>query len=154
VGDVLIAYFGLISHTKGLDILLAALARLPESFRLLIVGGAASAAEDRTYAQAISSQIAHDQLERRVTITGHCTETEVSAHLLAADLAVLPFTDGASFRRGSLLATLAHGLPTVTTTPQVDDQYIEPIGGQLADGENILLIPPRDTHALGAAIEQ
>jgi glycosyltransferase involved in cell wall biosynthesis len=153
-GDMLIAYFGLISHTKGLDILLAALARLPDPFRLLIVGGAASTAEDRAYAQAISRQIADDQLQRRVTITGHCTEAEVSAHLLAADLAVLPFTDGASFRRGSMLAILAHGLPTVTTTLQANDQRIEPVPGRLVDGDNILLIPPNDVDALGAAIER
>ncbi|HEU5099656.1 MAG TPA: glycosyltransferase, partial [Roseiflexaceae bacterium] len=35
--QTLLAYFGLISHTKGLDSLLEALARLPAGYRLLIV---------------------------------------------------------------------------------------------------------------------
>jgi glycosyltransferase involved in cell wall biosynthesis len=41
----------------------------------------------------------------------------LSAHLLAADVALLPYVDGASGRRGSLLACAEHGLPIVSTTP-------------------------------------
>ncbi|MCX6023909.1 MAG: hypothetical protein NTZ05_19705, partial [Chloroflexi bacterium] len=58
------------------------------------------------------------RLGGNTTWTGHLPLPEVSAHLLAADAAVLPFTDGASFRRTSLLAMLAHGLPLVTTSPE------------------------------------
>jgi glycosyltransferase involved in cell wall biosynthesis len=113
--ETLVAFFGLISPTKGLDVLLDALQRLPEQFRLLIVGGEAPAAQDRAYAVALRARIAEPAWRGRVIITGQCPEQEVSAHLLAADLAALPFGDGASFRRGSLLAALAHGLPVVTT---------------------------------------
>jgi glycosyltransferase involved in cell wall biosynthesis len=116
--ETLVAFFGLISPTKGLDVLLDALQRLPERFRLLIVGGEAPAALDRGYAAALRVRIAEPAWRGRVIITGQCPEQEVSAHLLAADLAALPFGDGASFRRGSLLAALAHGLPVVTTEPQ------------------------------------
>jgi len=117
----LLAFFGLISRSKGLDTLLDALARLPERFRLVVIGTAATALEDRAYADAIRQQIVRLGLDQRVTITGHCAEADVSAHLLAADIAALPFTDGASYRRGSLLAALAHGLPVVTTL-QTNDQ--------------------------------
>jgi glycosyltransferase involved in cell wall biosynthesis len=167
-GEMLVAYFGLVSRTKGLDTLLGALGRLPGlPLRLLIVGGAATAPEDRAFAAAIERQIAELGLQRRVLITGHCPEQDVSAHLLAADLAVLPFADGASFRRGSLLAVLAHGLPTATTYPSTDqgrttkDERLNArnIGssslvlGRLADGENALLVPPGDEPALAEAIE-
>jgi glycosyltransferase involved in cell wall biosynthesis len=172
-GETLIAYFGLISRTKGLDVLLDALARLPAHVRLLVVGGGANAPEDRAYAESIHRRLAQLGLEQRVTITGHCAEPEVSAHLLAADLAALPFIDGASFRRGSLLAALAHGLPTVTTFPTADDAETRRQGdnGQfpipnsqfpipnsqfsgLVDGENVLLTPPGDPEALAGAIER
>jgi glycosyltransferase involved in cell wall biosynthesis len=41
----------------------------------------------------------------------------LSAYLLAADVALLPYVDGASPRRGSLLACAEHGLPIVSTEP-------------------------------------
>jgi glycosyltransferase involved in cell wall biosynthesis len=163
-GQTLVAYFGLISRTKGLDTLLAALARLPEQYRLLVVGGAASPPEDRAFAAEIARMTAGLGLEGRVTITGHCPEPQVAAHLLAADLAALPFADGASFRRGSLLAALAHGVPTITTTPTTDDRRpttnLSGVGrwsvvsGRLANGENVLLVPPGDEQALAGAIER
>jgi glycosyltransferase involved in cell wall biosynthesis len=160
--ETLLAFFGLISLTKGLDTLLDALARLPARFRLIVIGGAAMAPADRAYADAIRQQIVRLGLEQRVTITGHCVEADVSAHLLAADIAALPFADGASFRRGSLLAALAHGLAVVTTWPTTDDRRPTTddrassafVHRSFADGENVLLVPPGDASALVAAIER
>jgi glycosyltransferase involved in cell wall biosynthesis len=46
---------------------------------------------------------------------GYLPEPEVSAALHAADLLALPFLDGISERRTTLMAGLAHGLAVVTT---------------------------------------
>ncbi len=164
---MLLAYFGLISRSKGLDTLLDALAQLPARFRLVVIGGAATAPEDRAYADAVRRQIERLGLEQRVTFTGHCAEADVSAHLLAADIAALPFADGASFRRGSLLAALAHGVSVVTTKPTTDDRRLTTddqaasahrpssiLHRPLINGENALLVSPGDAPALGAAIER
>ncbi|MEO7911689.1 MAG: glycosyltransferase family 4 protein [Roseiflexaceae bacterium] len=165
--QTLLAFFGLISLSKGLDTLLYALAQLPARFSLLVIGAAAQAPVDRAYADAIRQQIVRLGLEQRVTITGHSAEEQVSAHLLAADIAALPFADGASFRRGSLLAVLAHGLPVVTTLPTNDQgqttneaDLAHPFGHSsfvirpFVDGDNVLLVPPGDPPALAAAIER
>ena len=55
---------------------------------------------------------------RRLHATGAipATDTRLSAHIAACDLMIQPYTDGASSRRTSLLAPLAHGVPIVTTS--------------------------------------
>lgn len=156
-GDVLVAYFGLVSRSKGLDVLIDALGQLPEHMRLLVVGGTATAAADRDYAEELRRRIDAQGLRRRMIITGHCAAEEVSAHLLAADLGALPFADGASLRRGSLLALLAHGVPTVTThghdhVPRVRLPAASFVLRPLVDGESALLVPPSDAAALAGAL--
>jgi glycosyltransferase involved in cell wall biosynthesis len=112
----LIATFGLLSHSKGTDLLLELLIDQPQR-RLLLIGGAATSAADQAFAAQWRAQVERLGLSERVTVTGHVDEALVSAHLLAADVVVLPFRDGASLRRGSLLAALAHGCAVVTTQP-------------------------------------
>lgn len=149
--QTLAAYFGLASRSKGLDTLLGALARLPARFRLVVVGGAAPADSDRAYAEQQRRRIAAPDLRGRVVVTGHCAAEEVSAHLLAADLGALPFADGASPRRGSLIALLAHGVPTATTrAPHPPGELGDPRAPQ--DGDAALLIPPGDPAALADAL--
>lgn len=50
-----------------------------------------------------------------VRMMGYLKNDEVSRVLQAADLVALPFSDGASERRTTLMAALGHGLATVTT---------------------------------------
>ncbi|MEI7770821.1 MAG: glycosyltransferase family 4 protein, partial [Chloroflexales bacterium] len=111
--ELLVAYFGLLSPSKGADLLVEALSSLgaDKPWRLLLIGGAATAHQDLAFAAALQAQIDRLGIGPRVIRTGHAEATAVSAHLLAADCAALPFRDGASFRRGSLLAALAHGCP-------------------------------------------
>lgn len=145
---VWLAYFGLLNRSKGVIELLATLAELPPRFKLLIIGGAAPQPEDQRYAAEVQARIHERGLSERVRITGPCSETDVSGYLLASDLAVLPFLDGASYRRGSLLAMLAHGIPTITTTPSAA------LNPALEDQANALLVPEADPAALKAAIER
>lgn len=153
--ELLVAYFGLLSPSKGLDLLLAAFADLQPDLpvRLLVVGGASTAPQDRAYAATIAAQIARLGLYDRVHITGQVDAATVSAHLLAADCVALPFRDGASFRRGSLLAALSHGCTIVTTEPS-NRQNDHAAGTRLEDGMNVLLIPPDNSAALATALRR
>jgi glycosyltransferase involved in cell wall biosynthesis len=143
--ELLVAYFGLLSPSKGVDLLLSALPHLTRPWRLLLIGGAATAPQDVAYAAALRAQIDAMGLGARVIATGHVPDAEVSAHLLAADCVALPFRDGASFRRGSLLAALAHGCPVVTTPPA------EPAEAALLS-EAALFAPVDAPAALAAAL--
>ncbi len=60
---------------------------------------------------------------------------------------VLPYVDGASVRRGSLMAAIAHGRAIVTTEPRY------PIAG-LTPEQSVLYVPPNDPPALAQAIER
>jgi glycosyltransferase involved in cell wall biosynthesis len=115
-----VVYFGLLNSNKGLDLLLNAyelvIKRHPDA-RLLLVGGEVGASDptDRATAATLADRLRRS--DRPVLRTGWLQPADLSAHLLAADLAVLPYADGVSARRGSLLACAAHGLPVISTLP-------------------------------------
>ena len=64
------------------------------------------------------SEMKRDRPEwtNRIVATGELTAEQVAIHLQACDLVIQPYPDGASFRRTSLMAALANGIPVVTTT--------------------------------------
>jgi glycosyltransferase involved in cell wall biosynthesis len=67
----------------------------------------------------------------------------VSAALAPADLVALPYRDGASLRRGTLMAALAHGCAIVTTEP------VDPlIAGAVA------VVPADDPAALAGRLAE
>ena len=146
--QTLVAYFGMISRSKGLSTLVAALARCGPHMRLLIIGGAATNAEDIAYKHELEQLIAQLGVGERVLWTGYVSDGQVSEYLQSADLAALPFLDGASYRRGSLLAALSHWVPTITTTPAVT------LAPRLRDGEEAVLVAPGDIAGLAAALER
>ncbi|MBU0494015.1 MAG: glycosyltransferase family 4 protein [Chloroflexi bacterium] len=148
--ETLLAYFGFLNESKGGEDLVRALAELTKRgtpARLLMVGGRVGASDptNEAYAGRVELLMAKLGVADHVIWTGYTAPEEVSANLLAADVGVLPYRDGASFRRGSFMALLAHGRPTVTTAPRV------PIP-ELMDGENICLVPPARPVALADGI--
>lgn len=167
-GTFLVGYFGFLNPSKGVPTLLEAIGRLaapqPERpVRLAMIGAETGVSNPTDLAQA---RTVHDSIERahladRVVKTGYLPPPDLSATLLACDAVALPFTDGASARRGTLMAALAHGLPIVSTLPV----RVSPVAGAptvwlgagpgavaVRNGESILLVPPDDAGALAAAL--
>jgi glycosyltransferase involved in cell wall biosynthesis len=149
-GSIVLAYFGFLNESKGGEELIRALALLRQrghDVRLWFVGGQVGHSDptNRAYLARVQTLIRELGLEPRVRWTGFTAPEEVSANLLAADLCVLPYRDGVSFRRGSLMAALVHGLPVVSTWPRVALP-------ELIDGENMALVPPGDADALASRI--
>jgi glycosyltransferase involved in cell wall biosynthesis len=118
--DLAVVYFGLLNASKGLELLIGAFERVLEarpSSRLLLLGGRAGASDPGDRVTALRIQPALDRLGDRVIQPGFLPSNGLSAYLLAGDVALLPYADGASARRGSLLACAVHGLPIVSTQP-------------------------------------
>ncbi len=148
--DLLLGYFGFLNESKGGEELIQTLALLVErgvEAHLLMIGGRVGSSDptNRAYAERVERLIAELGLEERVHWTGYTRPEAVSAGLLAADVCVLPYRDGVSFRRGTLHACLAHGRPVVTTRPAI------PLP-EVRDGENMLLAEPRDPAGLAGAV--
>ncbi len=148
--DFVIGYFGFLNASKGGDTLIAALANLVRSgapARVLLIGGAAGASDptDAAFGAQLAARIAAEGLSERVARTGYLPEAETSAALLACDAIAMPYRDGASLRRGTLMAALAHGLPIVSTTGPSQS-------ADLRDGGALRLVPPDAPTALADAL--
>jgi glycosyltransferase involved in cell wall biosynthesis len=150
--DLLLGYFGFLNESKGGEELIEALALLVEEgapAHLLKIGGRAGTSDptNRAYADRVDALIEALGLEERVHWTGFVRPKQVAASLYATDVCVLPYRDGVSFRRGSLLACLAHGRAIVTTRPAV--RLLE-----IQDGETMLLVEPNSPSALAGAVNR
>lgn len=154
VDTPLLAYFGLAGASKGIDLLLDALPGVRgHTPHLVLIGGEASDTDRATFGRAadLGAAVAARGLGARVAVTGALPPEQVAAYLAAADAVVLPYRDGASWRRGSLLAALAAGKPVLTTIPAPGydaDGHLP----SLTSGEAALLVPPGDATALAGSI--
>jgi glycosyltransferase involved in cell wall biosynthesis len=151
-GDFLLGYFGLFNRSKGLDHLLRSVAGLRDAnipVRLVMIGGGVGTSDptNAAYMDDMNGQIEALGLKNIVQQTGYVDDEAVGAYLSACDAVVLPFTDGASFRRGSLMAAIHYGCAIITTMPQV------PIAA-FRDRDNLLMVKADDTPALQAGIRQ
>jgi glycosyltransferase involved in cell wall biosynthesis len=154
----LVAYFGMLNTSKGARVLAGALGSLVAAgrdARLVMIGAQVGASDptNRGYLEAFRNDIAARGLAERVVWTGHMPPEGVSAWLHAADVVALPYADGASYRRGSLMAALEHGAAIVTTTPSPapDAPGAPP---PLVDGRSARLVPPGDPDALARALSE
>ncbi len=151
-GDLLIAYFGFANRSKGINVLLDALAKLRDQgvpARLTLIGGRTGASDptNAVHADEVDEQIEALQIKPFVSRTGFIEDNAVAAYLRAADVVALPFLDGASYRRGTLMAAIHHGCAIVTTEPSVEI-------ATFVNGENMLLVPPGDSIALAYALRR
>jgi glycosyltransferase involved in cell wall biosynthesis len=146
--DLLVGYFGFLNESKGALVLIEALAKLLADgvpAHLVMIGGRAGSSDPTNleYGRKVDEAINARGLVDHVRWTGFVQDAEVSAHFLASDIIALPYLDGVSLRRGTLMAGLAHGRAIVTTTPETEAPEL--------DGA-LLSVAPHDPRALAEAI--
>ncbi len=151
-GDFLLTYFGLFNRSKGLETLIESVSQLRAEgipARLVMIGGGAGTSDptNETFMREFHQYIESLDLRELVQQTGFLDDASVSAYLAASDAVVLPFSDGASYRRGSLMAAIRYGCAIITTMPQVPVPTFR-------DGDNMLLVKPGDAVGLEDAINR
>jgi glycosyltransferase involved in cell wall biosynthesis len=140
---VLIGHFG----TFGAPITPLLAAAIPPLLRrvkqasMLLIGPGSLAFRD-----ALAHQ--HPDLGLRLHAIGQldARDARLSVHLSACDLMLQPFPDGVTSRRTSVMAALAHGRPTATTSGPLTEAFWSQSGA-------VFLAPVADPQALveGAA---
>ena len=153
--EFVLMYFGYLYPQKGLETLLNALhlvALRRSGVRLVVVGGSNEVILKEIgrphYANELREMTRRLGIEDAVIWTGYCGNDtdEVSVYFRSADACVLPFEAGVYLNNSTFTVAAIHGMPIVTTRPDVLDRGI-------TDGENVILCPPREPEALAAAIE-
>jgi glycosyltransferase involved in cell wall biosynthesis len=153
--EFLVTFFSRLYPGKGIENLLEAVALLAKSrpsLRLAIVGGYFDDSAwftRKSYPEELSDKTAELGLGERVVWSGEYAwdSTEPSEYLYGSDVIILPFDYGVHFYNSSFAGALAHHRPIVVTRGTTVE---EPI----VDGENVLMIPPKDVPAIMAAIER
>ncbi len=144
----IISFFGVIHANKGFECLLRAVSGALHDDVPVCLNVISNFDPGRIpYHAGIKRLIDFLGIEKSVHLTGYASPEKVSRLLSLSDLCVLPFTDGATLRRGTLIAAAAHRKPIISTRSK---DYIPP---QLIDKENILLVPINDEHKLKEAIK-
>lgn len=132
---------GRLSYYKGFDILLDALAQVPQA-TLVLVGRGESEAQLRARARVLG-------VEARVRFAGGIDDDALAALYARADVLCLPSIDRSEAFGLVLLEAMRAGLPVVAS-----DIRGSGVGFVVRHGENGLLVPPGDAEALAAALRQ
>ncbi len=147
-----VGYFGFLNESKGGETLIRALAELRAQgldVKLALIGGQTGDSDptNQSYARRLMELASELGAQTHIITTGFLDGSGVSAAFAACDCVALPYRDGASLRRGTLMAALAHGSAIVTTTPRVALP-------ELQHEKNALFVPPDDPPALADAIRR
>lgn len=146
----LLGYFGFLNRSKGGMTLIETLHDVVKAgveTHLLMIGDSlgASDSSNRAYLAEVQQRIDALGLANRIRWTGALDDEGVANALNAVDVVFLPYEDGASLRRGTLMAAMANGCAVVTTTPEIPFP-------ELVDGRDLLYVPPTDPVAASNAI--
>jgi glycosyltransferase involved in cell wall biosynthesis len=147
--DWLIAHFGFVNASKGVETLIQAIHLAQQGglkVRLWMLGERLGSSDPTNAAYTAHIEALAQQYAINIHWTGFLSDAELGVYLTAADVVALPFRDGASLRRTSLQAALAYGCAIITTSP-TDDPLPEFIHEQ-----HLLYVPADDPSALASAL--
>ena len=129
-GKINLGFFGGIYPGKGIEKLLEIWSELehnyPERYQYYLLGGFPKNLTNafNNYQSEIQKLIEEKGLASKIIITGFLPEEEIEQKLDLIDIAVLPYEDGLTLRRGSFLAFLGRNVAVVTTSGDTEAQEL------------------------------
>ncbi len=146
-GEAVVATFGMFHTAKHYQALIGAVARLAgkRKVKLWMLGDVAMAAPE--YLARLKALAGERGIEQQVWWAGRLEAADVSRALQAADVFVLPQSDGHLTRSSAFMAAAAHGLPLVAVrNPAGRDQ------AEFTHGENVWLVERSAPEEIAAAL--
>ncbi len=116
-----LAFFGGIYPGKGIEKLITMWGQIerecPGIYEYQLLGGYPKGLTNvfDGYQSQIQKLIEEEGLKDKITVSGFLPESEIEKRLDKVDIAVLPYEDGLTLRRGSFLAFLARNVAVVTS---------------------------------------
>ncbi len=104
-------FFGRITPKKGIEVLLAAMEKLPEAMHCSIVGAPAVGCE--SYTENLRDEVRKRGLENRVSFLGFLDDTAVSRLMYRVGFTVLPYLY--LTHSAALMTTIGHGVPYIAS---------------------------------------
>ena len=145
-----VVYAGQLYPWKGVDLLLRAIARLPD-VQLTVYGGLGTPEWPDPNLAACRDLARELAIEGRVRFAGFVPHAELRGQLAGADVGVVPLPDRLMSRYFTsplkVFDYMAAGVPIVATD-------LPALREVLTDGQNALLVPPGQPAALARAIRR
>ena len=145
--DVVVASFGMFAAGKDYESLIRAVAKAARRvpLKLWLLGNWQAARPE--YIEHLRTLVRELGMEADVFWSGLLSSEEVSGHLHASDIFVLPQPDGHLTRSSAFMAAAAHGLPVIAVrNPSHQSEFVH--------GKHAWLLPPRDLSALASALQE
>ena len=141
----IITLLGFIYPTKGHELLIESLAKLPKDIQVVFAGGSSSEKYEH-YVEELWMLARQKKVNDRLRITGYLSEIELEKYLVATDLAVCPFSRFSA--SGSVSTWISAKCPILTSDfPQINEY------NSLVQGA-IQIFSPYSADALAVAIIQ
>ena len=144
--DCVVATFGLFQKDKHFEAVIDAVAkaRTARPLRLWLLGDPSGAGA--AYLATLRERVRTLGIEEKVSWSGYLAPEQVSAHLQAADLFLLPQPDGHLTRSSAFMAAAAHGLAVIAVRNGKNQDEFE-------NGGNVLLVERSQAPEFAAGLE-
>lgn len=139
-----ISYFGSVYPGKGIEKMLRIWKSIKEQesgfvYKFKIIGdvGIEETNHFADYHRQVWQWIDQYGLMDSIEVTGYLSDEDVSEEIRKSSVALLPYEDGLTLRRGSFLAYLAHGIPIVTSLgdDEANELFLGHAGVSMVDKE-------------------
>jgi polysaccharide biosynthesis protein PslF len=146
-GETLFVHFGLLMRDKGIGTIVEAAELVPPGAWRILLLVTPRTPRERRWREEFRARARKLGVAERLIWREDLAPAEVSRHLAASDVGLLPYEEGLTTRRSTFAVMAAHGLAIITTQPR----YWPRVFGAESPA---LFVAPRNPGALSRAMRE